>query len=397
MLQHVAKGRLDLMVGRGNTVPVYPWFGKDIRQGVALALENYNLLHRLWREDVVDWEGSFRTPCRASRRRRARSTTCRRSCGTARSARPRSPSRPPTTATATSRTTCSRPTSTSSRSSTSTATVRTLRSRPPRPGDRRPRRSGVHREAVAGRRRRIPAVLRGVPALPGSSLEDSWQRTPLSGRQPAGGHRQDPHVPGGVRRLPAPAVLVDGRHCPSRWRSSRSSSLGTEVVPVLRKEMAARRPGVADAPTHSSLVSAKYGDADARQPRPNSNRGATSRAPPYQDSDPAALRDPRWRRDGVQTRDWRTRPGRRCTEPRPRSHGSSPRDMGRPSDAGVHRAVRARLRADGLRSPNSATRCSSRAGMLSPHRASRVPRPRPTARRCRRRAGRHIRLTLDGL
>src|SRR4030088_1788806 len=62
MLQHVAKGRLDLMTGRGNTVPVYPWFGKDIRQGVALALENYNLLHRLWREDVVDWEGSFRTP-----------------------------------------------------------------------------------------------------------------------------------------------------------------------------------------------------------------------------------------------------------------------------------------------------------------------------------------------
>jgi putative FMN-dependent luciferase-like monooxygenase len=62
MLQHLSKGRVDLMVGRGNTVPVYPWFGKDIRQGVALALENYNLLHRLWREDVVDWEGTFRTP-----------------------------------------------------------------------------------------------------------------------------------------------------------------------------------------------------------------------------------------------------------------------------------------------------------------------------------------------
>ena len=29
---------------------------------MALALENYNLLHRLWREDVVDWEGRFRTP-----------------------------------------------------------------------------------------------------------------------------------------------------------------------------------------------------------------------------------------------------------------------------------------------------------------------------------------------
>ena len=62
MLQHLADGRVDLMMGRGNTGPVYPWFGKDIRDGVKLAIENYHLLHRLWREDVVDWEGEFRTP-----------------------------------------------------------------------------------------------------------------------------------------------------------------------------------------------------------------------------------------------------------------------------------------------------------------------------------------------
>jgi putative FMN-dependent luciferase-like monooxygenase len=62
MLQHIAGGRVDLMMGRGNTGPVYPWFGKDIRQGIPLALENYNLLHRLWREDFVNWEGQFRTP-----------------------------------------------------------------------------------------------------------------------------------------------------------------------------------------------------------------------------------------------------------------------------------------------------------------------------------------------
>ncbi|MBF6189667.1 LLM class flavin-dependent oxidoreductase [Nocardia implantans] len=62
MLQHLAEGRVDLMLGRGNTGPVYPWFGKDIRDGIALAIENYHLLHRLWREDVVDWEGKFRTP-----------------------------------------------------------------------------------------------------------------------------------------------------------------------------------------------------------------------------------------------------------------------------------------------------------------------------------------------
>jgi putative FMN-dependent luciferase-like monooxygenase len=62
MLQHVADGRVDVMMGRGNTGPVYPWFGKDIRQGINLALENYNLVHRLWREDFVNWEGQFRTP-----------------------------------------------------------------------------------------------------------------------------------------------------------------------------------------------------------------------------------------------------------------------------------------------------------------------------------------------
>ncbi|MCL3862889.1 LLM class flavin-dependent oxidoreductase [Actinotalea sp. K2] len=62
MLQHLADGRVDLMMGRGNTGPVYPWFGQDIRNGIALAVENYALLHRLWREDVVDWEGRFRTP-----------------------------------------------------------------------------------------------------------------------------------------------------------------------------------------------------------------------------------------------------------------------------------------------------------------------------------------------
>src|SRR6478735_7223426 len=39
-LQHLSNGRMDLMMGRGNTGPVYPWFGKD----------------------VVDWQGKYRTP-----------------------------------------------------------------------------------------------------------------------------------------------------------------------------------------------------------------------------------------------------------------------------------------------------------------------------------------------
>ena len=61
-LQHLSGGRVDLMMGRGNTGPVYPWFGKDIRDGIDLAIENYALLRRLWREDVVDWAGKHRTP-----------------------------------------------------------------------------------------------------------------------------------------------------------------------------------------------------------------------------------------------------------------------------------------------------------------------------------------------
>ncbi|MDF0531335.1 LLM class flavin-dependent oxidoreductase [Tsukamurella sp. 8F] len=62
MLQHLSGGRVDLMMGRGNTGPVYPWFGKDIREGVDLAVENYHLLRRLWREKNIDWQGRFRTP-----------------------------------------------------------------------------------------------------------------------------------------------------------------------------------------------------------------------------------------------------------------------------------------------------------------------------------------------
>lgn len=64
MLQYMSNGRIDLMMGRGNTGPVYPWFGKDIREGIALAVENYALLRRLWSEEEITWQGRFRTPLR---------------------------------------------------------------------------------------------------------------------------------------------------------------------------------------------------------------------------------------------------------------------------------------------------------------------------------------------
>jgi putative FMN-dependent luciferase-like monooxygenase len=51
-----------VMLGRGNTGPVYPWFGQDIRAAIPLTVEHYGLLRQLWREEVVDWSGKYRTP-----------------------------------------------------------------------------------------------------------------------------------------------------------------------------------------------------------------------------------------------------------------------------------------------------------------------------------------------
>ncbi|MCI4061375.1 LLM class flavin-dependent oxidoreductase [Micromonospora sp. R77] len=61
-VQHLCEGRLDLMLGRGIFGPVYPWFGRNADDSHRLAAENYRLLRRLWDEDTVDWSGEFRTP-----------------------------------------------------------------------------------------------------------------------------------------------------------------------------------------------------------------------------------------------------------------------------------------------------------------------------------------------
>jgi putative FMN-dependent luciferase-like monooxygenase len=288
MLQHVAKGRLDLMVGRGNTVPVYPWFGKDIRQGVALALENYNLLHRLWREDVVDWEGRFRTPLQGF-----------------------------------------------------TSTPRPLDDVPPfvwHGSIRTPeiaeqaafygngffanhilapnfhfkplvdlyRRRFAHyghgtpEQAIVGlggmsfiAKRSQDAVnafrpyFENYPVFRGSRLEDHMERTPLTIGSPQEVIDKVLTFQEGFGDYQRQLFAVDGLALPVEVALEQIELLGTEVVPVLRKELDSRRaPGVPDAPNHASLVTAKYGDAEPRQPRPNPNRGDNlSGTSPYQDSD----------------------------------------------------------------------------------------------------------------
>ena len=166
MLQHLAKGRMDLMLGRGNTVPVYPWFGQDIHKGLELALENYNLLHRLWREDVVDWEGSFRTALQGF-------TSIPRPLDDV----------PPFVWHGAIRT----PEIAEQAAYYGNGyfannilapnfhfkplvdlyrrRLRALRPRHAGAGDRRPRRPGVHRQALAGRGAQVPPVLRGLADL----------------------------------------------------------------------------------------------------------------------------------------------------------------------------------------------------------------------------------------
>src|SRR5918995_99362 len=191
MLQHLSKGRMDLMLGRGNTAPVYPWFGQDIRQGLPLALENYNLLHRLWRQDVV---------------------------------------------------------------------------------------------------REFHPYFNEAPVYGhGPSLEEFMEMTPLSVGSPQEVIDKTltfrEHFGDYQRQL----FVIDHARLPPATVLHQLELLSEEVVPTLRKELAARRdPEVPDAPTHASLVKDKYGDQPPRQPRPNANRGDNvTGGSPYQDTDPA--------------------------------------------------------------------------------------------------------------
>jgi putative FMN-dependent luciferase-like monooxygenase len=260
MLQHLADGRVDLMLGRGNTGPVYPWFGQDIRDGIPLAVENYALLRRLWDEDVVNWSGRFRTPLQGF------TATPRPLDGVA----PfvwhgsiRSPEIaeqaayygdgffhnhifwPP---------------------EHTKRMVEFYRRRFAHHGH------GTPEQAIVGlggqvfvRKNSQDAVREFRPYFDeapvyghGPSLEDFSRETPLTVGSPQQvidrtlGFRD--YVGDYQRQL----FLVDHAGLPLKTVLEQLDVLGEEVVPVLRREFAALRPaGVPDAPTHASLVAAR--------------------------------------------------------------------------------------------------------------------------------------------
>ncbi|HEY2507077.1 MAG TPA: hypothetical protein VGI58_11210, partial [Streptosporangiaceae bacterium] len=120
----------------------------------------------------------------------------------------------------------------------------------------------------------------------GPSMEDFMEMTPLSVGSPAEVIDKTltfrEHFGDYQRQL----FLMDHAGLPLKTVLTQLDLLGEEVVPVLRKEIAARQdPETRAAPTHAGLVLAKYGEAAPRQPRPNANRGDNvTGSSPYQDS-----------------------------------------------------------------------------------------------------------------
>ncbi|MBB2899464.1 putative FMN-dependent luciferase-like monooxygenase [Kineococcus radiotolerans] len=295
LAQHLAGGRLDLTLGRGNTVPVYEWFGQDIRQGGALAIENYDLLHRLWREDVVDWEGSSRP------RLRGFTSTPRPLDGVPPFVWHGSIRSPQIAEQAAFYGNGFFANNILAPNGHFLPLVNHYRQRFAHYGHGTPEQAivGLGGQAFIARRSQdafaaFRPYFEKAPVYDHSRpLEWYAERTPLSVGSPQqvidqtmtfretfGDYQRQLWVMDSSG-LPLPAVL------------EQLELLGAEVVPVLRREMAARRsPGAAPAPTHRARVRDRFGDGPTRQARPNPNRGDNlAGALPYQDSDTARPAD----------------------------------------------------------------------------------------------------------
>jgi putative FMN-dependent luciferase-like monooxygenase len=288
LLQHLADGRLDLMIGRGNTAPVYPWFGQDIHQSLNLALENYNLLHRLWREDVIDWEGSFRTPLQHF-------TSIPRPLDDV----------PPFVWHGSIRT----PEIAEQAAYYGDGffannifwpkghfqrLIEFYRTRFEHYGH------GAPGDAIVGlggqayiaatsqqAKEEFRPYFNEAPVYGGGpSMEEVMATTPLTVGSPQEVIEKTLAFHDWSGDYQRQLFLVDHAGLPLATVLKQLDLLGEQVVPVLRKELAAKRaPGSPESPTHATLVKAKYGDAEPRQPRPNPNRGDNvTGSSPYQDS-----------------------------------------------------------------------------------------------------------------
>ncbi|WP_337003464.1 MULTISPECIES: LLM class flavin-dependent oxidoreductase [unclassified Microbacterium] len=288
MLQHVSDGRMDLMLGRGNTGPVYPWFGQDIRQGLPLAIENYALLHKLWREDVVDWEGKFRTPLQGF------TSTPRPLDGIAPFVWHGSIRTPEIAEQAAYYGDGFFANNIFWPKEHYQRLIELYRQRFEHYGH------GTREQAIVGLGGQVFMAAKSQDAVDqfrpyfdnapvyghGPSMEDFSEMTPLTVGSPQqvidryAAMRE--HYGDYQRQL----FLIDHAGLPLKTVLEQLDILGSEVVPVLRKELATNRPAsVPDAPTHAARVKAEFGDGPTRQARPGANRGDNLTGDsPYQDT-----------------------------------------------------------------------------------------------------------------
>ncbi|WP_417508472.1 LLM class flavin-dependent oxidoreductase [Microbacterium sp.] len=288
MLQHISDGRTDLMLGRGNTGPVYPWFGKDIRQGLPLAIENYALLRKLWDEDVVDWEGKFRTPLQGF------TSTPRPLDGVAPFVWHGSIRTPEIAEQAAYYGDGFFANNIFWPKEHYQRLIELYRQRFAHYGH------GTPEQAIVGiggqvfmRANSQDAVNEFRPYFDnapvyghGPSMEDFTEMTPLtvgSPQQVIDRYAAMRDTFGDYQRQ---LFLIDHAGLPLKIVLEQLDILGGEVVPALRRELMTNRPAeVPDAPTHAARVKAAYGDGPSREARPGANRGDNLTAgSPYQDT-----------------------------------------------------------------------------------------------------------------
>ena len=295
-LQILADGRLDMMMGRGNTGPVYPWFGKDIRQGLGLAIENYALLRKLWDEDIVDWEGRFRTPLNGF------------------TAIPRPlDGVPPFVWHASIRT----PEIAEQAayygdgffannifwpSDHFQKLIALYRARYAHYGHGTPEQAivGVGGQAFMAKNSQdaidqFRPYFDNAPVYGhGPSMEDFTEMTPLtvgSPQQVIDRYAAMKDRFGHFQRL---AFLIDHAGLPLKTVLEQLDIFGSDVLPALRAEYAKDRPAtVPGGPTHEAIVRQWFGDGPTRQARPNMAGGNNlTIGAPYMDVDAAATRKP---------------------------------------------------------------------------------------------------------
>ncbi|WP_167760714.1 LLM class flavin-dependent oxidoreductase [Microbacterium paludicola] len=292
MLQHLTGGRVDLVMGRGNTGPVYPWFGQDIRQGLPLAIENYALLRQLWDQDVVDWEGKFRSPLQGF------TATPRPLDGVAPFVWHGSIRTPEIAEQAAYYGDGFFANNIFWPKEHYQRLIALYRQRYAHYGHGTPEQAivGLGGQAFMAKNSQdaVNAFRPYFDNAPvyghGPAMEDFTEMTPLtvgSPQQVIDRYAAMRDYYGDYQRQ---LFLMDHAGLPLKTVLEQLDLLGGEVVPVLRRELAQNRPAnVPDAPTHAARVKAAYGDAEPRQARPTAAGGNNLTAGgPYQDTPAAA-------------------------------------------------------------------------------------------------------------